>query len=156
MTLGTRMTDGAPEHRFPVRVYYEDTDAGGIVYYANYLKFAERARTEFLRSLGSEHHAMKEQHGVEFVVRSMEADYIRPARLDDELTVCSCLITLGGASMTARQIVKRDEEDLVNMSVQLACVGAGGKPARMPGALRTALKPFQHEQQRGRICNKAS
>jgi acyl-CoA thioester hydrolase len=156
MTLGTRMTDGAPEHRFPVRVYYEDTDAGGIVYYANYLKFAERARTEFLRSLGSEHHAMKEHHGVEFVVRSMEADYILPARLDDELTVCSCLITLGGASMTARQIVKRDDEDLVNMSVQLACVSAGGKPARMPGALRIALKPFQHEQQRGRICNKPS
>lgn len=140
------MTEGAREHRFPLRVYYEDTDAAGIVYYANYLKFAERARTEFLRSIGSEHHAMKERHGVEFVVRSMEADYIRPARLDDELIVCSSLTAVGGASMTARQIVTRDEDDLVKMSVRLACINASGAPARMPETLRTALQSFEQNQ----------
>ncbi|MBL4721013.1 MAG: tol-pal system-associated acyl-CoA thioesterase [Alphaproteobacteria bacterium] len=126
-----------------LRVYYEDTDAAGIVYYANYLKFAERARTEFLRSLGGEHRAMKDALGVSFVVRSVSADYDRPARLDDELAVRTSLTKLGGASMTMTQNVECEARTLVKMSVRLACVGEGGKPVRMPAELRAALHSFQ-------------
>ncbi|MFT6583112.1 MAG: acyl-CoA thioester hydrolase [Alphaproteobacteria bacterium] len=143
------MTAGA-DHIFPLRVYYEDTDAAGIVYYANYLKFAERARTEFLRTSGGRHRALKDQDGVAFVVRSVTADYDQPARLDDELAVRTRLTSVGGASMTMDQNVEREDCTLVKMSVRLGCVGIEGKPARMPVALRAALKTHQFNSNKRR------
>ncbi len=139
------MVDAAARgtHITPVRVYYEDTDAAGIVYYANYLKFAERARTEFLRALcGGEYTRMCEE-GMGFVVRRCRADYERPAKLDDLLEVHSRILELGAASLSAEQIVRRDGGDLVRLTVDLACVGRGGRPARLPPALRKALSAFR-------------
>ncbi|MGE4218893.1 MAG: tol-pal system-associated acyl-CoA thioesterase [Alphaproteobacteria bacterium] len=130
-------------HVWPVRVYYEDTDAAGIVYYANYLRFAERARTEMLRDLGGEHRALLDAHGMVFAVRSCKADYLVPARLDDALEVRSRLLEVGGASMTAEQVVHREAEVLVRMEVRLACMGRDGRAVRMPAPVRSALRAFQ-------------
>src|SRR5579871_1332352 len=90
-------------HVWPVRVYFEDTDAGGVVYYANYLKFAERARTEILRGGGFDHVRLSAEHGVQIVVRSCNVEFIAPARLDEALEVRSRIVTMGGASFTIRQ-----------------------------------------------------
>jgi acyl-CoA thioester hydrolase len=144
------MTECAADHIFPLRVYYEDTDAAGIVYYANYLKFAERARTEFLRTLGGRHSALRDQDGVAFVVRSVAADYDHPARLDDEIAVRTRLTSVGGASMTMDQNVEREDHLLVKMSVRLGCVGVEGKPARIPAELRVALKSHQFNSNKRR------
>ncbi len=130
-------------HVWPVRVYYEDTDAAGIVYYANYLRFAERARTEMLRSIGGEHRALLDSHGLVFAVRRCTADYLVPARLDDSLEVRSRLLEVGGASMTAEQVVCREAEILVRMEVRLACMGRNGRAIRMPASVRSALRAFQ-------------
>ena len=126
-------------HVYPVRVYYEDTDVGGVVYYANYLKFAERARTEMLRLIGFPQAEMMERDGRALAVRRCEADYIRPARFDDSLEVHTGNIDLGAASLWIDQRVKRDGDDLVVLRVRLACIGQDGKPARLPARLRTAL-----------------
>jgi acyl-CoA thioester hydrolase len=126
-----------------VRVYYEDTDAGGVVYYANYLKFAERARTELMRTAGSTHRAMLEFNGVSFAVSRCEVDYLRAARLDDLLEVETQITGVGGATLNAIQLVKRDGEELVRIRVRLACVGEAGRAARMPAAVRAALQPYR-------------
>ena len=126
-------------HVYPVRVYYEDTDVGGVVYYANYLKFAERARTEMLRQIGFPHGEMIERDRLAFAVRRCEADYIRPARFDDLLEIHTGSIELEAASLWLDQRVKRDGDDLVVLRVRLACIGQNGKPARLPDRLRTAL-----------------
>ena len=127
-------------HVFPLRVYYEDTDAGGVVYYANYLKFAERARSEFLLSIGTGNRQLKDQHGVLFAVSDCAVKYKKPAKLDDMLEVHTALTNVGGASMSAAQMVKRDGEDLVIMDVDLACLNESGRPARLPKLLREALE----------------
>lgn len=127
------------EHVYPVRVYFEDTDAAGIVYYPNYLKFAERARTEMLRDLGRSHASMIEGDRLVFVVRRCTADYVKPARLDDDLRVHSRLTGVAGASVDAQQVVRRDGEQLVAMTFKLACVDADGIPARLPPDLRKIL-----------------
>ncbi len=132
-----------PPHVWPVRIYYEDTDSEGIVYYANYLKFAERGRTEMLRDAGIVHPTLLETYGVGFAVRSMSAEYLRPARLDDALAVHTSLTEIRGASMCAEQIVRRNDEELIRITVRLACIARDGKPARMPQTLRTALGAFQ-------------
>ena len=137
------MAEPGPAHVFPLRVYYEDTDAGGIVYYANYLKFAERARTELLRSVGADHTGLMAEDGVAFTVKNCTIDFQQPARLDDALEVHTRFLEVGGASMSAEQVVQRGEEELVRMTVRLACVGPSGHPARLPVALRDALKPLQ-------------
>ena len=139
------MADGPATHICPVRVYYEDTDAEGIVYHANYLKFAERGRTEMLREAGIEHRELLQEHGIAFAVRNMSADYVKPARLDDALTVHSRLLDLRGASMSAEQIVRRADEDLVRLSVRLACIDRQGRPARMPPTLRAVLAAYTHD-----------
>lgn len=126
-------------HSFPVRVYYEDTDAAGIVYYANYLKYAERARTEMMREAGVPHQTMVEREGVMFAVRHCEIDYLRPARLDDLLEVETRLLEVGGATVDAEQVVRRAGDDLVRIRVRLACLDSRGRPARMPASIRTAL-----------------
>ena len=130
-------------HVWPVRVYYEDTDAAGIVYYANYLRYAERARSELMRSLGGAHRASMDAQGMVFAVRSCNADYLLPARLDDALEVRSRLLEVGGASMTAEQAVHRDARILVRMEVRLACMGRDGRAVRMPAPVRAALRAFQ-------------
>ena len=118
---------------WPVRVYWEDTDAGGVVYYANYLKFLERARTEWLRALGVEQTELAERDGVLFVVRRVEADYLKPARFNDALTVVCRLAELGRASLAMDQGLRRGEDLLLSARVQVACVSAGQfKPARIP------------------------
>ena len=104
-------------HVYPVRVYYDDTDAAGIVYYANYLRMAERARTEMLRTLGAAPAEIAAAHDVNFAVRRCEIDFLRPARLDDLLDVETRLLELGGASVDAEQIVKRDGADLVRLRI---------------------------------------
>lgn len=129
-------------HRFQTRVYYEDTDAAGIVYYANYLKFAERARTEILRDAGISQAKIAAEERVAFPVRAVAVEYLQPAKLDDALLVESELLELGGASARARQRVKRelDGADLAVVEVRLACVNLEtGKPARWPQAVKAAL-----------------
>ncbi len=132
----------ASVHRLVIRVYYEDTDAAGIVYYANYLKFAERGRTEFLRQLGFEQEKMRRSTGLAFAVRHCSADYLKPARLDDELTVSTSLTELGGASLSVVQEIERGGEPLVRLAFRLACLGPEGRAARLPTELRAALAPF--------------
>ena len=129
-------------HTFPIRVYYEDTDAGGVVYYANYLRFAERARTEFMRDAGADHAGMLRDTGLSFFVRRCEADYLKPARLDDLLQVETRIIHVGGASLEAMQTVKRNGEDLVRLKVKLACLNRGGRPARLPDGIQAALQKY--------------
>ncbi len=134
------MPDGAvPAHVFPVRVYYEDTDAAGIVYYANYLKFAERARTELLRTRGIGNRALQESHGVAFAVRRLAVDYRAPARLDDLLEVRTRITAVHGASVDAAQDVLRDGRELARMTLTLACVARSGRPARLPTIVVDAL-----------------
>ena len=126
-------------HIFPLRVYYEDTDAGGIVYYANYLRFAERARTEYLRSVGADHQTLLAEDGIAFTVRQCSVDYMSPAFLDDPLEVHTRFLEVRGASLRAEQVVKRKTDELASLNVRLACVGDDGRPRRMPTALRSAL-----------------
>lgn len=135
-------SDGA--HRFILRVYYEDTDAAGMVYYANYLKFAERARTEMLRCIGFEQEALRRTDGRIFAVRRCSADYLAPARLDDELVVETRLIALGGASLEVEQHIRCGGRPLVRLALRLACLDPAGKPARLPQPLRAALASFHH------------
>lgn len=139
------MTDLPAVHICPVRVYYEDTDAAGIVYYANYLKFAERGRTEMLRAAGFGQRELWDAHGIGFAVRKLSADYLQPARLDDSLTVHSRLLSLRGASMWAEQIVRRGKDEIAQMTVRLACIDRRGRPARLPSPVRTALEPYRHD-----------
>lgn len=137
---GTFRDDGT--HVLPLRVYYEDTDAAGIVYYANYLKFAERGRTEMMRLFGVEHQEYLARYGVAFAVRHCSADYRRPARLDDAVEVTTRLTDLGGATMEVAQAVERDGEALVTLTLKLACITMDGRPARVPRVLRERLRDF--------------
>src|SRR5437868_1581652 len=114
-------------HTFPIRVYYEDTDAAGIVYYANYLKFAERARTEALRLSGIDQSDLMKNEKIEFVVRRCEADFLQPAELDDLLTVETRLITISKVSVKMEQTIRRGDEKLVTLDIKLAVVGVGMK-----------------------------
>jgi acyl-CoA thioester hydrolase len=123
-----------------VRVYYEDTDAGGVVYHARYLAFAERARTEALRDAGVPHPDMLAEHGVIFMVRRLEMEYLRPARLDDMLTIGTESIASSGATVTLRQAFFIDAAPIATARVVLACVRAAtGVPARIPSRWRAAL-----------------
>lgn len=127
----------------PVRVYYEDTDAGGVVYYANYLKFMERARTEFLRALGFEQDALTRQHGVLFVVRSTVVDYIKPAYFNEQLHVSAQLTEIKRASLLfSQQINKTANQTLVcTGQVRIACVDAERfRPCAMPDEIQEVLR----------------
>ncbi len=120
-------------HRLEVRVYYEDTDAGGIVYHARYLAFAERARTEAMRAQGASHDALAKEHGLFFVVRRVEMDYLRPARLDELLVIETSAVGLGGASVVVRQAFSVGYREVAVLRVKLACIGqASGRPAAIP------------------------
>lgn len=126
-------------HHFTLRVYYEDTDLAGIVYYANYLRFIERARTEWVRTLGVDQTALKRDEGIVFAVRRVEADYLQPAKFDDELTVETSTVQVTGARIVLQQDVKRDEEILFSAQVTLVALTEGGHPSRLPANLRLLL-----------------
>ena len=129
-------------HRFPVRVYFEDTDAGGVAYHANYLKWAERARTESLRAMHLSHALMMERHNLMLVVRRIEVEYVRPARLDEALLVETRVAGIGAATLDLLQLVLReaDEAVLARLKVGLVCVRAEGlRAARLPEPWRGRL-----------------
>ena len=127
-------------HRFTLRVYYEDTDLAGIVYYANYLKFIERARTEWVRELGIDQGALKAETGIVFAVRRVEADYLSPARFDDELMVETRLVKSAGARLVLTQDVLRQGEALLRAEVTLVALTEAGTPARLPADIRRMLE----------------
>lgn len=126
-------------HEFPIRVYYEDTDLAGIVYYANYLKFIERARSELIRERGVDQLALKAETGLVFAVRRVEADYLAPARFDDHLTVRTEIAELSGARLCLRQCVLRQDEVLFDAVVMLAVLAESGRPVRLPADIRRKL-----------------
>jgi acyl-CoA thioester hydrolase len=127
---------------WPVRVYWEDTDAGGVVYYANYLKFMERARSEWLRGFGFEQDVLRDEAGVVFVVRRVEIDYLSPARFNEQLEVSVALHEAGRASLSVRQELMRGSDRLAQAVVTLACVDAARfKPVKIPEPLLQALAP---------------
>jgi acyl-CoA thioester hydrolase len=132
-----KMRDGI--HVLPLRVYWEDTDAAGIVYYANYLKFVERGRSDMLRLAGIDQWRMKLDDGVNFVVRRCEIDYLSPARLDDALEIETFVEVARGASLDMRQTVRRKGETLVVAMVRVACLDEAGRPIRLPGDIKSAL-----------------
>jgi len=128
-------------HHHTLRVYYQDTDAGGIVYHAAYLAFAERARTEALRDMGIPHAEMIAQHGVMFVVRRINLDYQRPARLDEVIVIRTRVIEVGGATATLRQYFARDSDSLAVLEVRLGCARVSdGAAARLPAVWRARLR----------------
>jgi acyl-CoA thioester hydrolase len=142
LSLDGEIQDG--RHVMAVRVYYEDTDFTGIVYHANYLRFMERGRTNYLRLLGANQHALfaeaeKEAPGFAFVVRSMSIDYRRPARMDDLLTIVTAPVEIRGASATVHQRVMRGDELLVEANVRVAFV-SDGRARPIPKPLRIAMK----------------
>jgi len=129
--------------RWPVRVYYEDTDAGGVVYYANYFRFMERARTEWLRTLGFEQDRLREEAGILFVVRRAEAEFLHPARFNDLLWITGALNDVGRATLALEQEVRRQSDDrlLCRGAVQLVCVDAGRfRPRPIPSAIVEKMK----------------
>ncbi|MGJ0503809.1 MAG: tol-pal system-associated acyl-CoA thioesterase [Methylocystis sp.] len=131
-----------PFQRLSIRVYYEDTDFSGLVYHASYLRFMERARTEMLRSLGLDQKALLEGAAgapIFFVVRSMDVDFQKPATMDDQLTIETEALELGGASLTLDQRVLRDAELLVRAKVRVVCV-EGGRARRLPPEVRAKFE----------------
>lgn len=126
-------------HTFPIRVYYEDTDMAGIVYYANYLRYIERARSDWVRELGINQNAMRRDDGVVFAVRRVEADYHHPARFDDELEVRTSVVTVTGARLVMDQRVLRGEELIFSAQVTIVCINETGHPARLPANIRLML-----------------
>ncbi len=126
-------------HRFAIRVYYEDTDAAGIVYHSNYLKFAERARTEWLRDLGVQQRQWREETGLGFAVTRCEIDFRRSARLDDVLDVATRVLEVGGASLVAEQVIRHEADEVARLKLVVACIDGQGRPARLPKNLRAAM-----------------
>ena len=131
-------------HQIPIRIYYEDTDAGGIVYHANYLRFAERGRTEWLRDRGFSNSALRTDCGILIVVKTMEIDYKRPAVLDDSLILETAVIETGNTSLRLVQRLYRDDAEICVMNVTLVCVAVqSGKPVRWPTQVLETLNPQQ-------------
>jgi acyl-CoA thioester hydrolase len=122
-----------PNYSHTYRVYWEDTDAGGVVYYANYLKFMERCRTEWLRALGIDQNRLRLDRHLQFVVVNMVVDYLRPAVLDDEIIVTAALERLGGATISFKQTIMRGDLQLIDASTRVACLDSGTlKPRAIP------------------------
>jgi acyl-CoA thioester hydrolase len=137
-------------HRYSLRVYYEDTDAGGVVYHATYLRYAERARTEALRDAGIPHAALVERFHRMFMVHRAEIDYVRPAVLDDLLVVETETMDVGGATVLLRQTVRGSSGVCASLCIKLACVQLeGNRPARIPPAWREGLQALRGATMRG-------
>lgn len=133
-----------PRFSWPTRIYWEDTDAGGVVYHARYVAFMERARTEWMRALGFGQERTRTDHGMVFAVRAMNLDFLRPARLDDALDVTATLVQCKRASMVFDQRVCRGDETLLTAQVRIAALDASTfKPRGMDDALLAALKPYE-------------
>jgi acyl-CoA thioester hydrolase len=126
-------------HRFAIRVYYEDTDMGGIVYHANYLKYIERARSAWVRDMGIDQNAMRERDGMIFAVRRVEADYLGPAKFDDLLEVETRTSAVTGARLVMEQKVRRGADLLFQAVVTVVCLNEAGQPARLPANIRLIL-----------------
>lgn len=124
---------------FPIRVYWEDTDAGGIVYHASHVRFFERGRTEYLRALDLTQSTLQAERGIVFAVRRMEVDYLRAAKLDDLLEVTTRVSEIGGARVVMSQELKRGEEVIATAVVTVVCIGRDGRAHRVPGDLRAAF-----------------
>jgi acyl-CoA thioester hydrolase len=145
MTINPASIPPDGRHRYATRVYYEDTDSGGVVYHASYLRFAERARTEALRDLGVPHAELVERFGVMFMVRGLEVDYRRGARVDQALTVETEVLHVGGASVRLRQTVRDKDGPCAVLAVRLACVRiAGNRPGRIPPLWRERLEAMRN------------
>ena len=139
-------SDSSYTHRYEhrVRVYWEDTDAGGVVYYANYLKFLERGRSEWLRALGVDQPRLRTERGLQFVVVSVAVDFLRPAKLDDEVLVTAELESLRGATIAFKQRIMREDVRLIDASVRVACLDSGTlKPRPIPKDLFTEWRNGQ-------------
>lgn len=128
--------DNKKTFAWPVRIYYEDTDSGGVVYYANYFKFAERARTELLRSHEINQESLRHTLGYSFVVRRCQVEYILPARLDDELIVFTQITSISAVSMDFYQEIKREAALIAQLTTQIVCLGVNGRPQRIPTQIR--------------------
>ncbi len=128
------------EHVLDLRVYYQDTDAGGVVYHANYLDFAERGRNEMIRALGFDCKRLRNDFGMIFVVRTAAMDFRQPARLDDLLQVRTRVVKLGGASLDIEQRVLREGQELTTIGLRIACVSVDGRPCRMPAPFRRRVE----------------
>lgn len=127
------------KHIFPVTVYYEDTDMGGIVYHANYLRYIERARSDWVRQMGNDQNAMRES-GVVWVVRRIEAEYLATAKFGDELTVETTVAAVSGVRLTMNQLVLRGETEVFKAQVTAVCMNKAGKPVRLPAEIRAYLE----------------
>ncbi len=125
-------------HRFPIRVYYEDTDMGGIVYHANYLRYIERARSAWVRQLGNDQNAMLDA-GLVWVVRRIEADYLATAKFEDELVVETSTQKITPARLVMDQVVKRGDTELFRAVVTAVCMTRSGQPVRLPAEIRALL-----------------
>ena len=134
--------DGAC-HRFPVRVYWEDTDGSGILYHASYLRFAERARTEMLRLTGTDQGSLLARDGLAFPVRRCEVDFPSPAVMDDHLDVVTQVLAVRNATVLLDQGVERGEKTLARLVIKLACVNRLGRPVRLPSMIKAALTRLQ-------------
>jgi acyl-CoA thioester hydrolase len=135
---------GGPRHVLPVRVYFEDTDAGGIVYHASFIRFAERGRTDFLRLLGTDARRMidgsESREPAAFVVRRMNCDFYRPGRMDDLLEVETRVKALGGASVTLVQTITATDKRLFEAEVTVVLISMSGRPLRLPDRVRQAFE----------------
>jgi acyl-CoA thioester hydrolase len=126
-------------HDFPVRVYYDDTDAGGVVYHANYLKFTERARSEYLRALGYENSKIRKDFSIIIVVKNIEAEYFTPARLDDFLTIQTRLLSVKNTSFVMEQKAIRNDVCIFTMTVVLVCINEDGRPTKIPDPVKESF-----------------
>jgi acyl-CoA thioester hydrolase len=132
---------GIKTFSFPVRIYFEDTDSGGVVYHSNYLKFMERARTEWLRSVGIDQHHLKYHAQIMFVVHRIDIQYKLPARFNDDLVVKSELLEIGSSKIEFRQMIYRDEEMLIDANVDIACIDSEKfKPVRIPSTVKQTME----------------
>ena len=136
----------ADGHKLAIRIYYEDTDAAGVVYHSNYLKFAERGRTEALYALGWDQQRLYEEDGIVFVVRHCEVDYCAPARLGEIVEICTRLAEIGGSRFLMEQTVTKDAKILVAMKIMIVTVGRNGRPTRVPDIIRQSMAGLQIEQ----------
>ena len=132
-------------HTCEFRVYYEDTDAGGIMYHASFIRFCERGRTEFLRAIGHSCSELEEKDGIQFVIRHLEADYFKSARLEEWLRVESAIQTLKNTSFVMKQSIFCQDSMLFSMVVTVVCVDKAGKPVRIPEDIRRAFEPYTQE-----------
>lgn len=129
-------------HIHPIRIYYEDTDAGGIVYYGNYLRFFERGRTEYLRAIGLEQTQIRAEHGLIFAVRSCDIEYLAPARLDNQVEVVTEITAIGASRLDMRQWVRHEDRLLTKARITVVAMGEDGKAKRIPDALREIIVPL--------------